>query len=99
MSFLTVKKTKYTDQKITEYKSDITRVKIDYLKRIFAAELLKIALMTQIKLKLNFVSLFINNISYIDAANRSWICLFLISLILIISLLALIQMEVIITLT
>ena len=69
--FLITERTEYINQKITECKSDITRVEIGYLKRIFTVEPLEIALIMQIKLGLNFISLFINNISYISAANRS----------------------------
>ena len=71
MSFLIIEETEYTGQKITEYRNGITRVETDYLKRIFAAKSSKIALITQVKLGLNFISLFKNDISYINIANRS----------------------------
>ena len=44
MSFLTAGKTEYTGQKTIKYRSNITRVGTDYLKRIFAIEFLKVAL-------------------------------------------------------
>ena len=71
MSFLTAEKTEYISQKIIECKNNITCVKTDYLKRIFATKLPKVILITQLKLELNFISLFINNVSYINAINRN----------------------------
>ena len=69
MSFLTTEKIEYTGQKIIKYRNNITHIKTDYLKRIFAIRSLKVALITQIKFRLNFVSLFKNNINYINAVN------------------------------